>query len=831
MDSTLTLSARRAHRRAHRNSARRSWVTAFSLTPEGATTVSTTAAAKTNDAESTIFQISPPSKSVTEATLAATASSAALSSEEVGLEDERAVLHNAETIIGATEEDATTLSLYTSGIELGNPAKRAKGDDGAIHSVSPSEDPRTYRTEAQVPIEIDTVDSDHQGTHEVICLHLSQSSQNEQRNSDIDQQETKHGSIEVALIDQHPRENPKKNENGLGTPQLKTLSNSKRQKNPETIGTKEVANKAALRQAGAVIISTVSTEGEEAVAVLCSICETNLASMDEKSRADHEAVCQADKHLDRMQRRNYRCPVCDLDLASTRVSESALTRRLRHLRVCAKSNGISDPRQFARISNRGDEAKDDECDAGDENFEALMDAIFDEDDDEDEENQVNMNTMRMGMRGQPVSNSNSSDNAFTMMMKSAKEPRKVSRQKSMTSTVKTAARKSWYGKSSGSYSAPPAKNQVPDCAGFIVDGFRYRFARHTNVFFLTHFHADHYGGIAYKWDEAPIYCTPTTARLLAMRFKVNPRCINQIEIGGPPVRVKGAEVLALDANHCPGAAMFLFKVRKTKKLHLHTGDIRYDRTRIDLTKTLRIPRGFHLETIFLDTTYLDPSCRFITQQQAISQAAELVSKALQVESNNALTAAVGLNSAKSTLIVVGAYTIGKERFLWGILRACFPEKEKVYVSPAKFRVLKCLEDLKLNDLLRLTTDKSKARVHLVEMGKLSMPSLRGMLGTRYARIVALRPTGHARQITDTTSQDRRIRIISVPYSEHSSYTELEQFIADVRTIAIDQSPMTFVPTVQSVGSKRGGISATKSVLAEIILGKASSSSSSSLSSV
>lgn len=68
----------------------------------------------------------------------------------------------------------------------------------------------------------------------------------------------------------------------------------------------------------------------------------------------------------------------------------------------------------------------------------------------------------------------------------------------------------------------PASHRVPGCEkkGFVVDRFSSAAQRWGAHFFLTHFHADHYGGLGKKFGAGTVYCTRETARLVRMKLRV-----------------------------------------------------------------------------------------------------------------------------------------------------------------------------------------------------------------------------------------------------------------------------------------------------------------------
>ena len=119
------------------------------------------------------------------------------------------------------------------------------------------------------------------------------------------------------------------------------------------------------------------------------------------------------------------------------------------------------------------------------------------------------------------------------------------------------------------------------------------------------------------------------------------------------------------------------------------------------------------------------------------------------------------------------------------------------VSPAKRRLLAHL-DLPESDLKRLTTDPNVTRWHVVPMDQLRLDRLRTALrarADRYAALAAFRPSGWcAGRAGGRTVRSGNVTLHEVAYSEHSSFAELRQCVADLR-------PRKIVPTV-GVG-KRG----------------------------
>ncbi|KAK9844292.1 hypothetical protein WJX74_000491 [Apatococcus lobatus] len=297
---------------------------------------------------------------------------------------------------------------------------------------------------------------------------------------------------------------------------------------------------------------------------------------------------------------------------------------------------------------------------------------------------------------------------------------------------------------------------------FVVDKFGKGTANvPCQHWFLSHFHADHYGGLTRGFKQGLVHCTTITARLVHLRLKLPLDRLVVYELNSPAV-VDGIRVTFLEANHCPGAAIILFEPPGRTPV-LHTGDSRC-RKEMQQEACLQPLRG-SLDLV-LDTTYCDPQYTFPPQQQVL----QFVVDAVKAEAFN-----------PRTLFLFGTYTIGKEKLFLEVARAL---NKKVYVSRAKRQVLDCL-GLPPAYTRLLTTNDTEADMHAVP---LSMASLKAMARTqrhyrsRFTTIVGFQPTGwsHTSGKARTGGGKRRQKgtLISyqVPYSEHSSFPELQEFV-------------------------------------------------------
>ncbi|XP_057240211.1 5' exonuclease Apollo [Malurus melanocephalus] len=280
-----------------------------------------------------------------------------------------------------------------------------------------------------------------------------------------------------------------------------------------------------------------------------------------------------------------------------------------------------------------------------------------------------------------------------------------------------------------------------------VDFWSLRKAAGARLFFLSHMHSDHTVGLSSTWNR-PLYCSPLTARLLHHRLQV-PMCwIRPLEVGQSHV-LDEVTVTLIDSNHCPGSVMFLFE--GVFGTILYTGDFRY-------TSAMQgepVLRGRHIDRLYLDNTHCHPQRALPPRALATRQAAHLIRAHPQHH------------------VVIGVYTLGKETLLVDL---ALEFSTWVVVSPWR------LEQMRLLELPNVFTAEEGAgwirAVDVTEIRRDTLVSWNNLHPT-----IAIIPTGRPMKVAHPN-------IHLVPYSDHSSFAELCEFVKWLK-------PCSIIPIVKS----------------------------------
>ncbi|KAH8929267.1 DRMBL-domain-containing protein [Atractiella rhizophila] len=397
--------------------------------------------------------------------------------------------------------------------------------------------------------------------------------------------------------------------------------------------------------------------------------------------------------------------------------------------------------------------------------------------------------------------------------------------------------------------------KVMDGMEISVDAFRYGKIEGVKGYFLTHAHSDHYTNLSANWNHGPIYCSVTTANLIKHNLGVKDRWVKALPMN-ETVTVEGIKVTLLDANHCPGSVLFLFEGPHTNPSspwskqpnrifrYLHCGDFRASPEHLEHEAI----KGKKIDLVYLDTTYCNPKYVFPSQPQVIQAVSELISQTVggdesairrgtkdgqnQIKEEALMKGwlsaskdeeeeevPVSKNTRTNILILVGTYSIGKERVVKGIAKAI---DSKIYCNDTKAKTFACIDDAELHSML--TKDPLEAQVHVTNLFGISRETLEEYLESfkgYFTSIIGLRPTGWTfkaegistsvptvkdvlqreskRTVPPTFFYPQRgstdkCQLFGVPYSEHSSFFELSCFIVSANCTRI-------IPTV-NVGSEK-----------------------------
>ncbi|GJM92927.1 hypothetical protein PR202_ga09435 [Eleusine coracana subsp. coracana] len=139
-----------------------------------------------------------------------------------------------------------------------------------------------------------------------------------------------------------------------------------------------------------------------------------------------------------------------------------------------------------------------------------------------------------------------------------------------------------------------------------------KFSGGSQAYFLTHLHQDHTRGLGATggWRHGPLYCSPTTARLLPTRFPgIDASLIRPLAPGASAPSLPLLPHLGL-----PPLRSLMYLFRGDLGCMLYTGDFRWE---LGCQKARRAKQALldalgedTVDVLYLDNTYCHPSLNF-----------------------------------------------------------------------------------------------------------------------------------------------------------------------------------------------------------------------------
>lgn len=278
----------------------------------------------------------------------------------------------------------------------------------------------------------------------------------------------------------------------------------------------------------------------------------------------------------------------------------------------------------------------------------------------------------------------------------------------------------------------------------------------SNIYFLTHMHSDHYKGLSNDWNLGKIYCSKVTAILLKEKFK-NLENICGLELNKYyEINLKEnnnddkfkVKVYLMDSNHILGSVMILFKGYMGNILH--TGDFKYTNSMLyEQELFYNKQKRLHIDELYLDNTFCDKVFVFPDKLECEKSIIELISN----------------HNPKKVQII--AYSLGKEEI--GVSLSKY-YNTKIVVSKERYRMLKLLN----YNLQHFTYEEDNGFIYLVSIEDKNIDNDGD--GLLRIRMTGWANTQRSLKMTDS--------FYVIPYSSHSNYNEIEEFVSHIRPSVI-----------------------------------------------
>ena len=255
------------------------------------------------------------------------------------------------------------------------------------------------------------------------------------------------------------------------------------------------------------------------------------------------------------------------------------------------------------------------------------------------------------------------------------------------------------------------------------------FTKDADFYILSHFHNDHTKGLRKGWNKGKIICSLLTAKLLSYEYGFTRDQLIILKENG--TMGKHMKITTINANHCPGAFMFVINTDKQKIVF--TGDFRYQEDFNKYKELLSEP-----DVLYVDSTYYKYGYEFPLLEDSIDSVIDVIRE----------------NPDKK--IILAVYTIGKNKLLERIYKTF---NKKIYLSPDKINYYRVIGVDHL-----VTGNKMETNIYAYSRFYLEKHHRKS------SEEVVIMPTGLFHL------QKYHPEYVFIPYSEHCSASELATFI-------------------------------------------------------
>lgn len=283
-----------------------------------------------------------------------------------------------------------------------------------------------------------------------------------------------------------------------------------------------------------------------------------------------------------------------------------------------------------------------------------------------------------------------------------------------------------------------------------VDFWKLRQCPHSRIFFLSHMHADHTAGLKSSWNTHTIYCSELTKKLVTAKRGVNSDLVTGLPLDEHIIinlDEQGQETMSvtlIDANHCPGSAMFIFEGYFGKVLY--TGDFRH----CERIATHSAINRKVFDVLYLDNTYCDPNCIFPSRTEATNEILEIIRR------------------HSEHMVVIGLHNLGKEMLLHTIAKEF---RTWIGVDPSRRETLELIEMPNV-----FTCEIDKVRIRVVKKNEITEKNMQAWNSEEPT--IAILPT--CLYVGGENPFGNLDNVFVVPYSDHCSFEELQKFVQVVK---------------------------------------------------